>query len=963
MDPQRWRRIEELYHAASAIEPERWEAYVTAECAGDEGLRQEVLSLLGASGEADSLLQAEVGRAAATVVGVKEAAEGERIGSYRVLRPLGRGGMGAVYLAERADDTYHKQVAIKLVRAGLGGEESLRRFRAERQILAKLEHTHIARLLDGGASESGQPYVVMEYVDGKPLLEYCREKQLSLRARLALFQQICGAVQYAHQNLIVHRDIKPGNVLVSSEGVAKLVDFGIAKLLADDPIASTATQSFERLLTPEYASPEQVRGEAISTASDVYSLGALLYELLTGKPPLEFPSRTALDVERVITTQQPVAPSIRGGNRVLAGDLDNIALMALRKEPARRYVSAAALAEDIQRYLDGYPVQARQEGVLYLTAKFMRRNRVGVGAAAVFLVLLAGFVWTVVRERNTANRERMKAEQVSKFLVKSFELASPSEARGKQVTAREILDQGVSRLDKDLHNQPDVQATLMNTIAEVYLSLGLVKDSIALNARAIEQAKKAGRQESVEMADLLSQRSYLLREGGQYKAAKEEMQQAFALLGRVAKKDEDRRASYLRSYGPLLYLMNESAEAEKVLREALTLRRRVSGDDHDEVVWNLGNLARALVNQRKYEEALPYAQEALRLGLRRNGEISEATMSAYNRIGLTQFYLRKGEESAVSFRKAIAIGRKLYGPEHKDIAANLNGLGAALEIAGKFDEAADAHRQSIAIFRKVYGGNHPVLAQSLITFSSCLHYGGLHAEEANVAQESLAMVLATVGKEDNRFVSANICVARAKADQGDFEEAAKRYGEGFRLRKAKSNLRDETTLGYLIQWASAARIMGQCAQIEPHLHEAVQENQDATATVMKTQRDEARTLLAACQIDRGQSGEAEGILRDVLAREEKNRMTRRIFPVVRHHLGRLLLLQGNAAEAEPLLQAAFEKLRNVEYFPVDRALNQLAYARCLRALQRDAGTMEREARQTLQPVQRYPVVRAALAER
>ncbi|MFN7932457.1 MAG: serine/threonine-protein kinase [Bryobacteraceae bacterium] len=961
MDPQRWRRIEEVYHAASVMEAERQEAYVTAECGEDEGLRQEVLSLLRVD-DSDSLLQREVGRAAASVVGVKEAVEGERIGSYRVLRPLGRGGMGVVYLAERADDAYHKQVAIKLVRTGLGTDESLRRFRAERQILAKLEHAHIARLLDGGASESGQPYVVMEYVEGKPLLEYCREKQLGLRARLALFQQICGAVQYAHQNLIVHRDIKPGNVLVNNEGVAKLVDFGIAKLLADDPIASTATQSFERLLTPEYASPEQVRGEAISTASDVYSLGALLYELLAGKPPLEFPSRTALDVERVIGEQQPVAPSVRSGNQALAGDLDNITLMALRKEPERRYVSAAALAEDIQRYLDGYPVQARQEGMLYQAAKFVRRNRVGVGGAALFLALLAGFVWTVVRERNTANRERMKAEQVSKFLVKSFELANPSETRGKQVTAREILEQGVSRMDKELQNQPDLQATLMNTIAEVYLSLGLLKDSLTLNARAIEQAKKARRAESVEMADLVSQRSYLLRENGQYKPAKESMQEAFRLLDRVAKDDLARRASYLRSYGPLLYLSGESEEAEKVLREALALRRRLSGDEHEEVVWNLANLSRALTNQKKYDEALKTAEEALQLVLRRNGEVSESTMSAYNRIGVAQYYLRHGEAAAAAFRKAIEIGNKLYGPENKDIASNWNGLGAALELASKWEESAQAHRQAIAIFRKAYGGKHPVLAQSLMTFAGSLHYGGKHEEEATVAQESLEMVIATVGKQDNRYAIANANVARSRADGGDFEGAWKAYEEAYGLRRKKFDTKEETTLGYLVMLSAAARVVGKCGAVEPLLQEAILLNAATKESVQRTQRDEARTLIAACQSDRGQEKEAEPVLREVLAQEADNRMKARLFPVVRYQLGRLLVRTGRAAEAEPLLKAAQEKLRGTTYYSLDRALNDLAYARCLRALGRNDGGLEKEARKTLQPLQRYAVVRTSLNE-
>jgi len=962
MDPQRWQRIEELFHAASTMEAGRQETYLAAECGGDEALREEVLSLLGASGRGDSMLQAEVGRAAADAVGVRETVAGERIGAYRVLRPLGRGGMGAVYLAERADDTYHKQVAIKLVRAGFGTEESLRRFRAERQILAKLEHAHIARLLDGGASEDGQPYVVMEYVDGRPLLEYCREQGLGLRARLGLFLQICGAVQYAHQNLIVHRDIKPGNVLVNTEGVAKLVDFGIAKLLAEDPIASTATQSFERLLTPEYASPEQVRGETISTASDVYSLGALLYELLTEKPPLEFASRTAVEIERVITTVEAVAPSVRSGNRALAGDLDNIVLMALRKEAGRRYASASALSEDIQRYLDGYPVQAREEGLTYRAAKFVRRNRVGVAAAALFAVMLAGFVTTVIRERNSANRERVKAEQVSKFLVKSFELANASETRGRQVTAREVLEQGVARLDKELRDQPGIQTTLMDTIAEAYLSLGLLKDSVRLNGQAMEKAKQAGLGESLEMADLLSQRSYLLRESGQYKPARESMQEAFAMLARVAGRDDNRRASYLRSYGPLLYISGEPAEAEKVLREALALRRKLSGVNHEEVVWNLANLSRALTDQRKYEEAMAAAKEALRVGRQSQGEVSEAVLAAYNRIGVASYHMRRAADGETAFRSAIEVGTKLFGPEHKEVASNWNGLGAVLELAGKQQEALVAHRESIAIFRKVYGGSHPVLAQTLATFSSALHRAGAHEEEAAVTEEAVEMVRTTVGKDNARWSNANAHLARSRADRGDFEGSVRAYEEAIRFRRKTTDAKDETTLGYLVMMSGVARLAGQCARVEPLLREAVELNRDAQAAVQKTQRDEAMTLLAACALDRGEMEGAEKTLRQVLAEQTENRMQPRLFPVVRYQLGRVLMKTGRAAEAEPLLKAAYEKLRGVESYPVDRALGQLAYARCLRALGKDAGALEREARAALAGMQRYAVVSAALSE-
>ena len=314
--------------------------------------------------------------AASTVSVLWEPAPGDRFGPYRILHALGRGGMGAVYLAERDDDQFRMTVAIKLMRSNLVTHETLERFKTERQILASLDHPNIARLLDGGAAPNGTPFVVIEYIDGEPITDYCRRHELSIRDRIRLFRKVCSAVQYSHQNLIVHRDLKPGNILVTKDGEPKLLDFGIAKLL--DPAASSQTQTNARLMTPDYASPEQVRGEPVTTATDIYALGVLLYELLTGTASLQ--SRQTTDtyaIEQAICTEEPTRPSTT--RRELRGDLENILLMALRKEPARRYASAEQFSEDLRRYLEGYPIVARQDTWSYRTSKFVRRNKAAVG--------------------------------------------------------------------------------------------------------------------------------------------------------------------------------------------------------------------------------------------------------------------------------------------------------------------------------------------------------------------------------------------------------------------------------------------------------------------------------------------------------------------------------------------------------------------------------------------------------
>jgi len=379
MEPTRWERLQALFDAAAELAAPAREAFLAESCPDDPTLRRAVESLLLDLGRDDAITSAMREELAAPA-----AQPGEHIGPYRLERELGRGGMGEVYLAVRDDAEYHQRVAVKLLRGGLGGGEILARFRAERQILAGLEHPNIARLLDGGR-HGGLPYLVMEYVEGQPITDHCARLRLDVPARLRLFREVCAAVQYAHQNLVVHRDIKPSNVLVSTQGVPKLLDFGIAKLLRPDAPGAGATSTHMRLMTPEYASPEQIKGRGITTASDVYSLGVLLYELLTGRRPHEVESagRDLPALERLVCEREPSRPSLAVERtpasstlrRQLRGDLDNIVLKALEPEPERRYASAEQLSEDLRRHLEGEGILARPPGTLTRLVKRARKHR------------------------------------------------------------------------------------------------------------------------------------------------------------------------------------------------------------------------------------------------------------------------------------------------------------------------------------------------------------------------------------------------------------------------------------------------------------------------------------------------------------------------------------------------------------------------------------------------------------
>lgn len=483
--PQDWQRVNELFQAALERDLPGQAAFLDEACAGEAAVREQVERLLAAHRRAGGFLEGSAVPELAALLSQEDGRDiGRQFGAYKVVRELGEGGMGAVYLAERADESYSKQVAIKLIKPGMDTEAVLRHFRNERQILASFEHPNIARLLDGGTTDDGSPYFVMEYIEGRPIDAYCDEHALTVAERLRLFHLAGAAVSYAHQRLVVHRDIKPSNILVGADGVPKLLDFGIAKILNPDLApASLPTATGLRLMTPEYASPEQVQGLPATTLTDVYSLGVVLYELLSGRPPYSFKSRSPLDIAEAICGTEPERPSTvapAGVRRLLRGDLDNVVLMALRKEPARRYRSVEHLCEDLRRHTVGLPVSARQDTLGYRTGKFVRRNRLAVAAAALLATSLAGGVVATAREAQRARVQQERAErrfndvrQLARAvlfehhdLIKDLPGATPARERLVQDALKYLDTLAVERTD-----DPSLQLEL----AEAYEKVGDVQ--------------------------------------------------------------------------------------------------------------------------------------------------------------------------------------------------------------------------------------------------------------------------------------------------------------------------------------------------------------------------------------------------------------------------------------------------------------------------------------------------------
>lgn len=495
MTPERWQQIKDIFQAALEQEPGQHEQFLKEVCGDDEELRREVEALLRADGGTTNPLDAaSISQIASTVMSTESGTgmTGRRIGVYRVTGLVGQGGMGAVYRASRDDHQFHKEVAIKLVKGGLGPDFALQRFRRERQILARLEHPNIARLLDGGTTEEGWPYLVMEYIEGQPINEYCAANSLSVAQRLDLFQSVCAAVQYAHKNLIIHRDIKPGNILVAQDGTPKLLDFGIAKLLNPEITADTfgndlaKTATAMRVMTPAYASPEQARGETISTATDTYSLGVVLYELLTGTLPYEINAHSLVEIERAICETEPLSPSKAVLNRTtqadknrrrlsseLEGDLDNIILMALRKEPERRYASVEQFSEDIRRHLVGLPVGARQDTVRYRSGKFVRRHRWGVLASALIaLLLIGGAAFSTYQARRAERRFQQVRKLANTFL---FEFDDEIQNITGTTKARELLVKTALEYLDSLSQEAGGDTELQHELATAYARVGDVQ--------------------------------------------------------------------------------------------------------------------------------------------------------------------------------------------------------------------------------------------------------------------------------------------------------------------------------------------------------------------------------------------------------------------------------------------------------------------------------------------------------
>ena len=746
MTPERWREIRAAFDRLAPLSQAERDSHLAALEVADAELAREARSLLAAEARDAQFLRTPAGGAADR--------RGELVGPWELLSPLGEGGMGEVFLARRADASFDKLVAVKFVHAELLSPLLRERFLAERQALAALEHPGIARLLDGGESAGGEPYLVLEYVEGRSLLDFATERNLSRRERLSLFLQILAAVAHAHSHLIVHRDIKPSNILVTERGEAKLLDFGVAKILTPVDGPEGATRTSLRALTPEYASPEQVLGGATTTATDVYSLGVVLFELLTGRRPYRVPTGAPEEwAEAALHQEVARAPELRG-------DLDAILGKALRKSPQERYATVDAFADDLRHHLDGRPVAARRGSLAYRATKFIGRHRGALVATALAVALLVTTI-AVAAVRMRAERDRAAAEaetarSVAEFLASLFQNADPARTRGARLTAREILEQGAKRIERDLAAQPMVQAKLLSVLGAVHRDLGLLEAARPLLEKSLALRAGGGAAGDLARAESLYELGVLERTEGDLESAQRRLEsaltlreqhlppdhpdlaRAFSALGSIFRMTGDlqrarplteralatvRRSESVRASSEtgrwlnLLGLIHQDAGEYELARasfaESLEIIERSDGADSPLVAIPLDNLGQVLRQLGRPLEALPHHQRARDLVERTWGVEHMQFGTALNSLGTTLVALERQGEALALYERAAGVYAAALGADHPAVAWPLRNAAEALLTLGRPEEALPLFERALAIRQAAYGATHPDTAQSL----------------------------------------------------------------------------------------------------------------------------------------------------------------------------------------------------------------------------------------------------------
>ena len=678
---------------------------------------------------------------------------GVRIGAYTLVSPIGHGGMGSVWLAARSDGRFEGHAALKLLNAALVGRAGEERFKREGTILARLTHPHIARLIDAGVTRTGQPYLVLERIEGRHIDRYCTEEGLEIEQRIRLFLDVQSAVAHAHAQLIVHRDLKPSNVLVDANGQVKLLDFGIAKLLEADELATPQTLltgEGGQALTPKYAAPEQVTGGRITTATDVYALGVLLYELLSGHHPTGLTTATPAEFVKAVADTEPARLSIALPEsadprlrRLLRGDLETIVGKALKKNPAERYGSVAEFADDLRRFLDDKPISARPDTLGYRAAKFVRRHRRMLAAAAIVTAIVVGLVGfyteRLAAERDRARLEAEKASKISELLSGLLTGADPFRTPdgGNVPTVLNLLDLGVQKITRDLADRPELQAEMFTLIGRTYERMGMNAKALPLEEQALALSRRALGPDHVIVAQSLNNLGVLQRVLGHLDASEPLLRESLAMRRRLLGPQHPDVAITLVELARVLQDRGHMEEAEGLAREALDIRRKAFGDEHRETATSKNELALILYRRGDLAGAEPLFQQNLATTSRLLGASHASTATATNNLALVKMFGGDPVAGEALLRKALEIDRVVFGDQHPSYANTLHNLGQSLELQGRLEEAQTILEEVLRITRPRLGDQHTRVQ----TYAASLARVRIARGDAAATEESMRQVL------------------------------------------------------------------------------------------------------------------------------------------------------------------------------------------------------------------------------
>ncbi|HLG54864.1 MAG TPA: serine/threonine-protein kinase [Vicinamibacterales bacterium] len=832
MDSARWERVQALFHDAVDLPAGKRVTFLRAACGDDDALMSEVLASIEEDDRGSSLLDRGVAQTASRILGNDPSALQE-IGPYRIVRVIGEGGMGVVFLAERTD--LGSQAAIKILRDAWLSPARRQRFATEQRTLASLNHPAIARLYDAGALSDGTPWIVMEYVDGTALTEYCRTRAAPVAERLRLFRDVCDAVQYAHRHLVIHRDLKPSNILVTHEGVVKLVDFGISKHLGELGAPLDQTRTGMRMMTPAYAAPEQIRGDHIGVHTDVYSLGVILYELLVQRLPFDVSTRSASEAEQMIVEQDPPRPSAAARTDRLSplaplsktsrGDVDVLCLTAMHKDPARRYQTVEALTRDIDHYQNGEPLEARPDAFGYRAGKFVRRNWRGLSATTAVLVLVIGLVTfytaRLTNARNAALTEASRAQRIQGLMLNLFtggeEAAGPSE----DLRVVSLLDRGVLEA-QNLNAEPAVQVAMYRTLGGIYQKLGNFSKAESLLQTTLDQRRSLFGPDSAEVAESLvalgllrvgqarfDEAERLVRDGlamskrhlagddpsiaraatalglvleerGSYKEAIAVLEQAARLHSSRQPASADLAATLRELFNTHFYAGNLDT-ADEIGRRVLAMTRQVNGDRHALAAEDLINLGAVQHERGQYTEAERYYREALSITESWYGKDHYKTASNLTMLGRSLQLQKRLDEAADLLRRAVAIQERVFGPKHPRVASAVNDLGAVALARGDLDEAEAAFTRMAGIYRAVYGTKHYLIGIAISNLAS-VHVARQDYRRAEpLYREAIALYVETQSAQHMNTGIGRIKLGRALVGQKRYTEAETELLAGYEI--------------------------------------------------------------------------------------------------------------------------------------------------------------------------------------